>query len=321
MDNRRTVLLLIDVEPDARKTSATADGWESSNIALDHLERLRGELESATRNRVTFNWFVRGDPQIAGTWGSADYVAEACPRMLRSIESHGDYAAAHVHLWRWSEPQRTWLNDFVDRAWIEECVETGLDSFRSMFGHSAESFRFGDRWIDNAAVALLRRHGIRYDLTVEPGLPGGAVHDDRHARGAPPDFRAAPREPLVPSRADYLVPETSGIGDLWMVPVTTTPPVWRFVRRAPWLMVGSRSPNLVLNPSLLWSHLQHELDRPAKTPLTLVFRSGDLGERRFLRNFQRITRLLVRHPALPYCEFTSVADAMARWRMTAGRVA
>lgn len=318
MENRRTILLLIDVEPDARKTSTTGDGWESSNIALDHLERLRGELESATGSKVTFNWFVRGDPQIAATWGSANHVAEGFPRMLKAIERHGDYAAPHVHLWRWSNAHRTWFNDFLDSSWVEECVETGLESFRNLFGEAAESFRFGDRWIDNGAVALLRRHGIRYDLTVEPGLPGGAIHDDPHARGTLPDFRTAPREPWIPSEPDYLVPETSGRGDMWMVPLTTTPPAWRIVRRSPWLMVGSRSPNLVLNPSRLWSHLQRELDRPATAPLAVVFRSGDLGKKPFLRNFKRVMGLVARHPALPFCEFTSVADAMSRWRTTTG---
>ncbi len=319
MENRRTILLLVDVEPDSRKTLAGKDGWESSNLALEHLERLRGELESATRKTVKFNWFVRGDPQIAGTWGSANYVAEACPRMLKSIVRHDDYAAPHVHLWRWSEADGTWFNDFLDRSWIEECVETGLESFQSVFGYAAESFRFGDRWIDNAAVDLLRMHGIRYDLTVEPGLPGGAIHDDPYARGELPDFRRAPREPWMPSPADYLAPDASSRGDMWMIPLTTTPPAWRLVRRAPWLMIGSRSPNLVLSPSLLWSHLQRELDRPAAAPLTVVFRSGDLGNRQFLRNFKHVTGLLARHPAVPFCEFTSVAEAMSRWHMATGR--
>ncbi len=321
MENRRSILLLIDVEPDERKTSGAQDGWESSNVALEHLERMRGELESTTRQKVTFNWFVRGDPQIAGTWGSANHVAEACPRTLKSIERHGDYAAPHVHLWRWSETHRTWYSDFLDSSWVEECVDTGLESFRSVFGYAAEAFRFGDRWIDNSAVELLRRRGIRYDLTVEPGLPGGAIHDDPHARGTVPDFRGAPREPWMPSSTNYLVPETSGSGDLWMVPLTTTPPAWRLVRRAPWLMVGSRSPNLVLKPSQLWSHIQRELDRPAAAPLALVFRSGDLGKQQFLRNFKQVTGLMARHPALAFCEFTSVADAMARWRLNAGQTA
>lgn len=315
MTERRPILLLIDVEPDDRKTTQADDGWKSSETALEHLDRLRVQLESATGNPARFNWFLRGDPQITQTWGRADWVAEACPRIIKSIERHEDHAGAHVHLWRFDDKRGEWYNDFRDPAWAERCLDEGISAHRSIFGAAPESCRYGDRWLSRAAVELLREKGIRYDLTVEPGMPGGGIHDDRHAVGSRPDFRGAPREPWQPAPWNYL--EHSPMPDaLWMIPVTTTAPSLRLVRRAPWLMVASRSPNLSLSSSYVWPHLQRELDRPAHSPLVFVFRSGDLAQRRFLRNFETTTALLARHPALAYCDFTTVPEAVQRWRAT-----
>lgn len=90
MHERRSVLFLIDVEPDARKTPDAAGGWEGSESALEYLEDMRSKLEEATGVRVQLNWFLRADPQIERTWGRADWVAEACPRIIRTIVDHGD---------------------------------------------------------------------------------------------------------------------------------------------------------------------------------------------------------------------------------------
>ena len=99
-----------------------------------------------------------------------------------------------------------------------------------------------------------------------------------------------------------------------MLPLTTTPPAWRPVRRPPYLLKASRSPNLVLSSSYVWPHIRAELERESNTPLTMVVRSGDLTNRGFLKNFLRTTGELVRHPMLGRCKFTNPADAIARWQ-------
>ena len=312
-DKRRPVLLIIDVEPDARKTSAADDGWKSSEVALDKLDRLRGELESATGSAVRLNWFLRCDPQIEHTWGSADFVAHACPRIMKTIERHGDHVGLHVHLWRWDTVHNRWVNDLTDPEWLTHCLDTSIDAFGTMFGDAPLSCRFGDRWLSEMAVALERERGIRFDLTVEPGLPGGRIHDDPHANDALPDFRTAPREPWIPTRGDYLRPGGTDMG-LWMIPLTTTMPVLRPVRRAPYLMFASRSPNLSLSTSYMWPHLKKQLDRPSDSPLAMVFRSGDLAHAKFMKNFSETTRLLARHPGLSYCDFVEPVEALGRWR-------
>jgi hypothetical protein len=305
----RPILFLIDVEPDARKTSGKS-GWESSEAAFDKLEALRGRLANATGRPVNYNWFFRCDPQIDTTFGRADYVEHACPRIVRKARESDDAAGVHIHLWRWSESSNRWYNDLGNREWLEQCVATSIDAFNKIFGAPPLMSRYGDRWLSHEAIDVIREAGIRYELTLEPGMPGEAIHDDPHATGSLPDLRRAPRVPYRPARSNYLQP--SDTGDFWMIPLSTTAPQWRLVRRAPWLMRASRSPNLALATHHVWPNLQAQLDKPSATPLVIVFRSGDLSNSRFLSNFERTTDLLVRHPALAWCEFSTIETAMAR---------
>jgi len=310
----RPIIFVIDVEPDDRHTATGRSGWESSEAALDKLEALRADLENATGRPVRYNWFFRLDTQIEQTFGRADFVAQACPRVIRAVIERGDAAGIHVHLWRWSEKNSTWFNDFADRTWVADSLALSIKSFEGIFGRRPEMARFGDRWLSQQAVDLMIEAGIRYDLTVEPGLPGGGIHDDRHATGTLPDYRGAPRFPYQPRTGNYLEASSTLKQDgMWMIPVSTTPPGWRLVRRSPYIMRASRSPNLALSSSYVWPHLQKELATPGRAPLVTVFRSGDLSVAGFRRNFDSTTRQLARHPALRYCEFTDPANAIESW--------
>lgn len=315
-DGRRSVLFLIDVEPDARKTRDGAGAWAGSDAAIEHVERLRTQLEAATGARVQLNWFLRADPQIQQTWGRADWVAEACPRIIRTIADRGDYSGIHPHLWRWHVQRREWFNELNDPAWTSECLQIAVVAYERMFGRAPEACRFGDRWLDQRAVELLRELGIRYDLTIEPGMADTPIHDDPHATGWLPDYRSAQREPYVPSSENFLVPtkRPADSTSLWMIPLTTTPPEWRLVRRPPYLLKASRSPNLALSSSYVWPGIRDQLEHGGDAPLSMALRSGDLTNRTFLRNFLRTTSELVRHPMLERCEFTNPATAIARWQ-------
>lgn len=85
LHERRSVLFLIDVEPDARKTPDAAGGWEGSESALKYLEDMRSKLEEATGVRVQLNWFLRADPQIERTWGRARIGARQIRLILEWI--------------------------------------------------------------------------------------------------------------------------------------------------------------------------------------------------------------------------------------------
>jgi hypothetical protein len=312
---RRPIVFVIDVEPDGRSVLDRDHGWDGTNAALDPLARLRGDLEAATGARVRFNWFLRTDPQIAGTWGRADVIADACPALLRAIENHNDYRGIHVHLWRPDATRGTWFSDLTDPAWLEECVTSSADAFTSIFGHRPHASRVGDHWLSEGAVAAIRSIGIRVDLTVEPGLPAMPVYDDPQATGRLPDFTQVPRTPYVPLGNDFRAASSSSRDDgLWMLPVTTSAPTWRLLRRPPFVVRTSRALNLVLDPTPIWSGLRAAFDTPTHHPIVIVMRSGDLSQRRYLDNFLKTTTRLARHPALPHCEFVSAEEALGRWR-------
>jgi hypothetical protein len=168
--------------------------------------------------------------------------------------------------------------------------------------------------MSNDCVHALRRAGIMYDITVEPDLPDVPVHDDPNATRWLPVFRGAPREPLNPSDGYFLEPGISAeSNNLWMLPATTSKRSWRLVRRPPYFMHVAGSPNLALDSSKVWGGISQALDKPGHAPIVIVFRSGDLANPRFLRNFLHTTQQLVRHPALPFCRFTDPADAVTRW--------
>lgn len=313
---RRSVLLLIDVEPDVRKTRGGAGGWDGSRKALRYLEDFRRQLEDHICIRAEFNWFLRADPQIRETWGMADWVAVACPQLLRTIEDHGDFCGIHPHLWRWSRRLGEWFNELNDPEWTAECLQTSSEAFRRIFHRPPEACRFGDRWLNQNAVELMKASGICYDLTLEPGLPDEPIFDDPHATGRLPDCRDTPREPYQPSPENFLAPQRgeTNRSSLWMVPLSTTPPAWRLMRRPPYLLKASRSPNLSLRSSYVWPHLRTQLDLITNVPMTMVVRTGDLASEHFLRNFLRTTRQFLTHPTLAVCEFTNPATAVAKWR-------
>lgn len=312
----RSILLLIDIEPDPRKTRGNSGEWEGSHRALPHLEALRRQFETHTRTRVLFNWFIRADPQIQKSYGRADWVAQACPQIVRTIEENGDGCGIHPHLWRWDTRRGEWFNELNDPDWTAECFHSSIQAFGGVFGRSPDLCRFGDRWLNQNAVELMRVSGIRYDLTIEPGLPDEPIFDDPHATGRLPDYRETPREPYRPSRENFLVPESGEVKDssLWIVPLTTTAPVWRLMRRAPYLIKSSRSPNLLLRSSYVWPHLRAQLNLKTKVPLVIVLRTGDFAKTHLFRNFLQTTQQFLKYPALADCEFTHPANAIAKWQ-------
>ena len=310
---RRPILVLVDVEPDQRKTRTGEDPWAGTRFALGLLAELRAALAGATGRPAAINWFLRLDPQVRETWGSAERIADACPELFRAIDEHGDPCGIHPHFWRFDRRRREWFNDFGDPHWIAECLEVSIAAYERLFGRPPALCRCGDRWLDDGVVARLRAAGVRFDLTVEPGLPDAALHDDPHATGRLPDYRRAPRAPWQPSAADYLVPR-AGEPDpdgLWMIPLSTSNPVWRLVRRPPYWMRASRSPNLVLDSGRTWPFLARELSRSTRVPFVLALRSGDLAAPRFAAEARRTAAALARHPALAECQAVDPERALA----------
>jgi hypothetical protein len=318
---QRHIIFAIDVEPDGRKP-LREDTWAGLDITLRELSKLRLHIETLTQTPSRFNFFFRFDPQIEQVGGRRDWVLQAHPNLIPWLQEHGDFTGIHPHFWRWDEHRKHWFNDFADPAWRAHCLHSTIEGYRSIFGVRPIASRFGDGWLSSELIGLLKEEGIRYDLTMEPGVPGHPVFDDPYASAWVPDYRRAPRVPYHPSEADFLAPQPPSIHEppenpIWLVPVTTTTPAaWARARHFPFLQKASLTLNLVLDPRRVWTHLSAEIDRICAEPLVFVLRAGDLENPVFLRNFGFIAERLAKHPGLKRCRFTSVDEAMENFVKT-----
>ena len=307
----RNAILLIDVEPDER-IMGDCNTWSGTHSAMALLDGVRAELETRTRQPVAFNWIIRMDPQVEKIWGRADWTTHSLPGLLAAISHHGDHPGIHVHLWKWHEKRQQWYSEFNDVAWLELCLRLSVETFAKVFGHPPSMCRFGDRWLSDDVLRLEAALGIQYDLTLEPGLCDMPLFDDPLATAWLPDFRRAPRHPYRPQTGNFLEPG-GGAARPWMIPLSSTKPAFRPVRRPPYLLKASYPANLALSPRVIGPLLDHELDRATHDPLVVVLRSGDVGQPEFRANIERNFARWLAHPGLAHCRFTGPQEAIAAW--------
>lgn len=313
---RKPFVLTIDVEPDDRVPDQAAAGdWAGLDVCVGWLEELRPLLAERTGRPVRFNWFLRADPQVAGVYGSADWVFRHHGPTLRRLAAAGDGIGLHVHAWRHRPEAGGWVAEHGDAAWVDFCVRSSHSAFRAAWGQSPHAFRFGDHWLSDGLVRTLGRLGFRYDLTIEPGAqPAAALVPGERSSGALPDFRSAPRRPYRPSRRDFRRPARWWPRRLWHVPVTTGcincgPAVIPARVEDHHAMVHL---NLGLDPGWVRGILDATL---AAEPLVVsVARTGDAmlagAPERFRANLEH----LAAHPALAERAFVTPAEAVGWWR-------
>jgi len=211
--------MCIDVEPDKRAIDSNVrEDWKGFEKTYEFFCRLRSRLEAATRSSVHFTWFLRMDPQIGHTYGSAAWAVTRYSRIINEIQAAGDEVGLHIHPWRWDKTSQIWIQDFADQEWIDHCVRLGFKTFRQSLKRQCLSFRFGDHWLNDATLHLVEKLGARFDLTVEPGYKGGVPPD--HFVGSLPDYTTIPQQPYRPSRADFKKPGLLDRRSLWIVPVS-----------------------------------------------------------------------------------------------------
>jgi hypothetical protein len=146
-------------------------------------------------------------------------VARRYPEIFRELAAAGDELGLHCHPWRWDDRHRWWVSDFGDQRWVDHCVQTSFRAFRETFERPCRSFRFGDRWMNAATLALVERLGARFDLTVEPGQKEVAIPEP--FSGKLTDYTLAPRHPYRPTLRDFQKPGLPSTHALWEVPFAT----------------------------------------------------------------------------------------------------
>jgi hypothetical protein len=313
---RRPLVIVMDVEPDERKPQTSTGGWSGVLDTIPRFEDMRRRFAEKTGAPVRFNWYLRMDPQIEQVWGDPRWIAQAAPQLFETAEKHGDHMGIHPHMWRWDESRRDWYSDIGDVEWMRNCFQTARQAFTDVTGAPPVTCRFGDRYLSEAVVNEMDAAGIQVDVTLEPGLPDEKLFEDPLATGLLPDCRTAPRIPYQPESGNYLRTARDGgaARKLWMLPMSTTPPYWRWIRRRPGIGRFSQSPSLVLAPRRIGMHLAREISRGGSAPLVFTVRGGDLSNGDMLQHFTENVRLIEQAPGLDRCEFTTPQAAVAQWR-------
>ncbi len=228
------ILLCCDVEPDTRSLDPLSRcDWVGFERIVELVKQLRSRLEVATQRRANMSWFVRMDPQITQVYGSAGWAAARYGTIFDTLAASGDEIGLHVHPSQWHDEGNYWIQNFADQSWVSKCVESGFSAFELSFGRPCQLFRFGDHWMNDETIDLLRRLGTICDLTVEPGLTGTTAVDD--FTGTFPDYSNAPRLPYRPAHGAFTTADSSMDGNnagLYIIPVSTVPTDWAATPRA-----------------------------------------------------------------------------------------
>lgn len=278
------VHLCVDVEPNDREVAGdpTAD-WSATEPCINLLEEFRAKAQAASGGPVHINWFIRLDPQIADAYGRADYAFYRYGPIWDRFQAAGDGIGIHVHAWR--KQTGGWLADHGDEKWIVQCVKQSLDVFERCMGRRVTMYRTGDRFLNNALVALLDKAGVAYDLTVEPGLPAApAMKAGEHATGELPDYSNAPRHPFHPSFFNFQRPGRWFSRRIRLIPVSTGcigPDMLPVERRGERMHL-----NLGLNPAWTQPNCDRMLAQPETTHLCWVARTGDFASPELAANIR-----------------------------------
>lgn len=277
------VHLCLDVEPDEREVAGQPEAdWSGTEPFLALIERFRADA-GAAGFPVHLNWFLRQDPQVREAYGRADYAYHQFRDQWEQFRAHGDAFGSHVHAWHRLGDR--WVADHGDRSWVGRCVEESLDAYEKVFGQPPCLFRFGDHFMSNDVVRRLERRGVRYDLSLEPGLkPVDVLKPGEAASGQLPDYCNLPRQPYAPSRLDYRKPARWWPRRIRMIPVSTGVADGEDV---PGWGRGIYTPlNLALDTAWMTRVSDAVLADPATTHLVWVARTGDFGLPEFRANMQ-----------------------------------
>jgi hypothetical protein len=305
------IVLAIDVESDSRHAPPQG-GVEVAGLmrTLDAFERLRPRFEDATGKAVRFAWFVRMDPQVAAQGGHANALVESAASAFDAIGAAGDVVGLHIHAGRWNAGDRRWLVDLADPEWIDECIVTSLEAYRSRFGRSCREHRFGDRFSSAAVFARLAELGVQVDLTVEPGQRAARPADhDGPPIGTVPGYADAPR-------AAHRAGDTA----LWILPLSSADPAPAYAPLPRWMrriryLGQPRHRTLLLDrawptPGLVWDLAEEQLEAGARH-LAFVIRSDLIHRPEWIGTAAVLESLLTRE-LVHRLAFVGGEEAVAR---------
>lgn len=218
------VIFNVHVEPDMRIIKYKKTRWNGYENLHEFLFNIRPILEKATGRNVYYNWLFRLDPQIHHAYGQADWAIHQYRSLINEAIQAGDELGVHVHSWRPTQKwlYKSWIADFKNLDWIENCVNMAHQAFIDCFHVSPKAFSFGDHYMSSQVLSQLQSLGYRYDISMYPGRPllRRIVNNEKSA-GWLPSYVNTPRRPFKPSYLDFTRPIAGDEMSIWEIPVST----------------------------------------------------------------------------------------------------
>ena len=315
------IIICVDVEPDDREIDSTiAKDWAGFDGVSKFLSGFRARLEKATEAQASFSWFMRMDPQIEHTYGLPWWVVKRYAETIAELERAGDEIGLHTHGWRWNQDSNRWVIDHGDQKWIDHCLHMSFEAYEAAFGRPCFSFRFGDHWMNDETMASLEELGVKFDLTIEPGMKvkPGLVRKELHT-GSLPDYTDTPTRPYRPSRRDFRQQSYIEGRGLWMIPLSTASRLDRFagLKRAA-LALGidlqrhyeTTQLNLGLKGSRFREFTNSLLHLRGASYLAPVVRTDVGANPGFMANMEQNLEFIVSHPLVKRFKFVRPAEAI-----------
>ena len=325
MPTKIPVIFCIDVEPDPFLVNRyNPEPWLGFEGTQRYLTKMRARIEEATEAPAHYTWCFRMDPQVAESYGSPTWAVDRYPGFIKKVLHCGDELGTHPHAYRWSKDQQSWVEDLGNQDWVNYCVEMAMDAHIKAFGRPCETFRFGNFWMNTTTINFLEKLGIRYELTVEPGMP---PHDPSRrgkgpSTGSFPDFCRVPRMPYTPCVEDFCQRATKGSRTIQIIPLTSSSlqlggnllARWRRLRANGWCHRLQNTPLAMWKnwkaPNTFDRMLDRAISEQAHPYLAFAIRSC-IGIGRSFDSVDDSLRALLRHPERKRFIFSTPAETLA----------
>ena len=211
------VVVGVNLEPDVRVT--TNDGsstWDGVDPTMALVEEWR-----ASDPAIPVTWLWRCDAAIAQGFGDPGWALRRWQPQIVAAIDRGDEVGVHPHLWRWSDPLKTFVSDAANDAWKALSIRTAADTFQREIGVPVRTSQMGDGYFDPPILRALVDGGFTVDLTIEPGgKPRTHMVHTEFVTGTMPDRRRTPHRPFRPSWKNPCRPGRHA-APLWALPLTT----------------------------------------------------------------------------------------------------
>jgi len=312
--------MVIDVEPDEFFIARTQPvPWKGYENVWRFFHQLRPVLSERTGASVHYSWYFRMDPQVEEVYGAPAWAVTHYAKFVDDCVANGDELGLHPHDYRWEPKADNWIIDHGNQPWIDHCVRMAFATFREAFGKDCDSFRFGDRWMNDQTLALVESLGARFDLTLEPGrLSKLATYPDKPFSGSLPDYAGVPRSPFRPSKLDFRKPDFTRTEGIWVIPMST------YLKHEEEALVRFWGKLISAEPSIRSCHMLNlgydaeffrrgvdRVLRSSKNPyLSFVIRSDIGTNRKLWENLQKNFDSILNHPLVNRFIFSTPAETM-----------